>query len=504
MRVRILALSAVALLAACEAEVGEPFESRVALLVDSDNDPLAEATSIRLTLHLADGTVVEDSRSLEGGELRLEGLDEAEVLSLDVELRDADNAVVGLGRSQGFSLGPDGLQASVFVGRTDTISRVPDSLTRARTFARGAYLPDGRIVVVGGGDNEDETIAPIDWIGWFPNDPVTALAGAELPRIGHEVVFIPEGTGDWGGKVAVLGGTFGAGDDTLSGGWENAPTAVALIDVESGGVDPDGGELSSGYMDARAVQTPEGLIALVGGFNRTSDGDLPYTNSIVLVDPASGEQVTGPELPSGTTREQHAAVAFEAQGNDFVLITGGYLDQNGHVERDLLWSGQQSDAPLALTRDDPTGRARHQATDLGTGQVLISGGATGMSSVGDAGDPLDTAEIFDPALDGGTFEPIAALMDEARQRHVAARIPGGRVLVCAGEGVDGRALTTCEVFTMDTRRFDPFPASVNPGGPGMTAIPAPDGRVFLVGGATGLGPTRALHIYTPPRWQDGS
>jgi hypothetical protein len=500
--VRFTLLAILVLLAACEEP--EPFETRVKIIVDVENDPLADAASISVLLRLADGTVVEDSRNIEGRELRLEGLSPSDIVSLEVEVRDSDNAIVGLGRSHTFELGPGGLQAAIFVGKADAISRVSPSLTRARTFARGVQVPGGPIVVVGGGNNEDETIAPVDFIGWFATEPVTALAGAELPRIGHGVAYVPEGNGDWSGQVAVFGGTFGAGDDTLDGGWENAASSVALIEPSTGSVDEDATPLNFGYMDFRTLTTTEGLFALIGGYNQAGEDDLPYTDHIVLVDPASGEQIDGPAMPGGTNREQHAAVAFEAQGNDYVLVSGGYIQNGGHLTRDLLWSGRQSDAPVILTRTDNPARARHQATDLGTGQVLISGGTTGMTSVFDDGEPVNTAEIFDPGMNGGTFEPLTATLNEARQRHTAARIPGGRVLICGGQGADGAAVRSCEIFSIDTRRFELFESAVSPGGPGMTAIPSPDGRVFFVGGATDVGPTDALHVYTPPRWQDGT
>ena len=517
MHVRTLPLVAIVLLAACVAPPGpgaieppEPFETRISLLVDADNDPLADATSITVRLRAGDETIEEKTYDLGGdepdpeNELRLEGLSPADLVSVDVEVRSADGEIAGLGRSQSFALGSAGLQAAVFVGAADSISRVPDSLSRARAFAQGACTPGGRLVVVGGGDNDTETIAPVEFVGWFATEPVTALAGAEVPRIGHQVAYVPEGAGDWGGKVVVFGGTWGAGDDTLNGGWENAAKAVAVIDPVEGSVDHDGGTLDFGYMDSRGVWTAEGLFALLGGYNRANDGSLPYTDRIILIDPADGEQFEGPELTGQSTREQHAAVAFEAQGEDRVLISGGYLDgaPPTYVAVDLIWSGQQSDAPVRLVRPLGTARARHQATDLGTGQVLITGGAEAMTTVFDDGEPLDTAEIFDPGPDGGSFEALTSALVEARQRHVAARIPGGRVLLCGGQGLDGVALTTCEAFSLDTRHFDPFPASVIPGGPGMEAIEADDGRVYFVGGASELGPTRALHVYTPPSWQD--
>ena len=196
---------------------------------------------------------------------------------------------------------------------------------------------------------------------------------------------------------------------------------------------------------------------------------------------------------------------FEADGLDFVYVAAGFqaIVPAQYQTRDLLWSGNPGDAPVAVTRVGVPDRARHTATDMGNGRVLVAGGAGGMTSEVDVGESLDSAEVFIPGNGTGTYEVVAGGMTTARQRHVAFAIPDDRILICGGQGSSGGPHTSCEVFDVEGQRFDPLPdVTVSPGGPGMTAVPFPDGRVFLFGGATDLGPTDAMHIYTPPRWQD--
>ena len=75
----------------------------------------------------------------------------------------------------------------------------------------------------------------------------------------------------------------------------------------------------------------------------------------------------------------------------------------------------------------PTGMYWQVATLLGTGKVLITGGA-------DDGDGLNTlanAEVYDPA--SGRFTGTDAMLTP-RQSHAAVLLPGGTVLLAGGSG----------------------------------------------------------------------
>lgn len=134
-------------------------------------------------------------------------------------------------------------------------------------------------------------------------------------------------------------------------------------------------------------------------------------------------------------------------------------------------------------------RAAHQATVLGNGRVLITGGCDdpGCENV------LASAEVYDPAA--GSFRTVDP-MATPRDAHAAAALPDGRVLV-AGGWTGRRATATAEVYDPATGRFvavdDMAEARSD-----VVAAPLPGGRVLLVGGTTsGVTPLASAEIFDP-------
>src|SRR5438046_3225594 len=63
---------------------------------------------------------------------------------------------------------------------------------------------------------------------------------------------------------------------------------------------------------------------------------------------------------------------------------------------------------------------------LADGRVLVAGGT------GDSG-PLSSAEIFDPANPDAGFRVVASAMSATRARHTATLLSNGTVLIAGGE-----------------------------------------------------------------------
>ncbi|WP_405969214.1 hypothetical protein OG496_01610 [Streptomyces sp. NBC_00988] len=139
-----------------------------------------------------------------------------------------------------------------------------------------------------------------------------------------------------------------------------------------------------------------------------------------------------------------------------------------------------------------TARERHTTTGLTDGRVLVTGGRGALAS----------AEVFDPAEGAWTRVPA---MGTARHGHTATRLRDGRVLVAGGSGVrpgheDG-ALASAELYDPLTRTWTAAPPMTD-ARTGHQAVPLPDGRVLVVGGAlpTGNGRASALaycELYHP-------
>ncbi len=471
------------------------FETALQIVTDPAQDAFGTAATIEITVRYPEGEPVVGSIDPMTGEHRLEGLREGTGVIIDVIARDAAGDPVALGRSQPFDVGASGADAAVFVGAADSLARVEGGLAHARTWAAAQYVPGGRVVVVGGGDNADEPVGDVEFIGWDARTPVHGTDGADFPRLGHALAYVPASTdGPWAGRVLSIGGTPDGGVDTLDGTWNQADGVIAAIDPHTGEVDDGAGALDNGATSAlhHAVWTDDGWIALLGGF--TSGGS--YHEQIRLIDPTDlSMTTTALEI---SIREQHRITELAVSGDRKVLISGGTTNGTGPKRSLELWD-LEANAEVNLLEDlqmsEP--RLRHTATALGSGRVVLAGGSTDASNEYARGTSTASADLFDPV-----FETVTPLpdMQVARQRHTAAAIGDDRVLVCGGENSNGDPLASCEVFTdTDTGgTWAPFTGgAMAPGGPGVAAVPFPDGRVLFLGGWSALGPDDSVYLYTP-------
>jgi hypothetical protein len=84
-------------------------------------------------------------------------------------------------------------------------------------------------------------------------------------------------------------------------------------------------------------------------------------------------------------------------------------------------------------------RARHTATLLPNGKVLVAGG------VGSTASPVPTAELYDPVT--GLWVLLDP-MSIARSKHTATLLPTGSVLVAGG--TSGSVSPTAELYDPDS------------------------------------------------------
>jgi len=171
--------------------------------------------------------------------------------------------------------------------------------------------------------------------------------------------------------------------------------------------------------------------------------------------------------PLVVPRTAHAATALT---DGRILITGGRASTGYIVAVSEIFdpATETSTASATLT----TARVDHTATLLPDGRVLIAGG-TGASG------SLTSAEIFDPSNPAAGFQVLSADMRAARARHTATLLNDGKVLIAGGD-----AAGTAEIFDPTTETFSSALLAMAAPRIGHTATLFSDDSVLLAGGNT--------------------
>lgn len=171
-----------------------------------------------------------------------------------------------------------------------------------------------------------------------------------------------------------------------------------------------------------------------------------------------------------------------------VLITGGIGE--GAIDNALdsteMWDPTaQSFMPAAPMKFR---RARHTATLLSDGRVLVTGGYDGKSHIG-----IASAELYDPAANSWTTNTF--VMTEPRMYHDAAVLPNGKVLIASG--CCDTAYPTAEVYDPASGTFTATPAlGIAHAAPTLTMLP--NGLALLIGNSND--PYAELYAYQIGSW----
>lgn len=311
--------------------------------------------------------------------------------------------------------------------------------------------------------------------GWFPGVGVV-VTGGHTPDGGPEAVecFDPA-SGLWSPRNPAPVGLWDAATvDLADGRWLALDGLVGLVYDPGTDAWTELPALAESYRENTSLSLlADGDVLIVGGL------ETPKTS--LRLDPVTGA-LDGPR-DLIQPRNSHSATTL-ADGR--VLVAGGW--RWGYLP---AWDSEIHEPLAAAELYDPatdtwsaaasmtTPRDRHGAALLPSGEVLVIGGSSIEFS--DEVDPFRitaTAERYDPASNGWT---PAASMSAARFDHTTTRLPSGRVLVTGGRG-DGGVLASVEVYDPASDSWTSLPPMSLPRWL-HTATVVPGRGVLIVGGA---------------------
>jgi len=338
-------------------------------------------------------------------------------------------------------------------GRADGTWRSTDSLRVARAHGITAPLPDGRVLVAGGGTGGGNVTAEAEVFD--PSAGTWSPTGSMLDaRVGATATVLPDG------RVLVAGGSNGTESlasseiyDPVSGTWSRAASMAQPRRFASAAVLGDGSVLVAGGLDAGAVEAGQ-----------------PLAGSEVY-DPVDGTWRVVGEL--GEARA-FSAVARLADGS--VLVSGGQGAGGALASAEVFDPASGAWRPVAPM---PSARLMDTATTLLDGRVLVAGSeANGV--------------VYDPATDQWSK---TGAQSTVRFQAMAARLPDGTVLL-AGGGAGGSVQATAEVYDPTTNSWRLTPdMPVATSGAAVTVLP--NGSVLVDGGTVGEDVLSASMVYEP-------
>jgi len=342
------------------------------------------------------------------------------------------------------------------------------NMTVTRSAPTATLLPNGQVLIAGGGTNTAELYNPAT--GAF-----TATAGnMSVVRIGHTASMLPTG------QVLITGGgpSFAAGASYASCELYNPATQTFALT----------GPMNTGRTVHTSTLLNSGKVLVTGG-STNSNGSV-VTPTAELYDPNTA--VWTPTSPLNTARINHSA-AILINGN--ALIVGGQAAFGGAGLNTAELYVSTAGTFQYTTNNLSIARGNLESLLLGNGSVIAIGG----SQTGALNNATATVDIYNPAT--GLWSATGA-MPVALQQPTGTLLPNGKVYIAGGISGTGAYLNSTALYDVAAGTWTVGPnmtvARVN-----QTATLLQNGQILQAGGFNGGGNLLSAEIafYTEYKFQ---
>ena len=416
------------------------------------------------------------------------------------------------------------------------------SMEMARSGHTATLLPNGKVLVAGGGYSTAELYNPATGAWTLAGNLATARADHTATLLSNGQVLVAGGNGTNGNLASaeLYDPATGAWTPTGSMGTARYYHTATLLPngkvLVAGGYGPPNGILASaelydpatgvwslaGYLyTPRASQTAtllaDGQVLVAGGGNVPYGYGGVYFSSAELYVPAISSLSPLPSPvklgdgsiqlgfsyasgPSYSVLASHNAAAPLDTWSNLGLATettpgSGQFQFTDHLapnypqrfyRMSMATTVQNINDFFSTGSLDPA-RAYHTSTLLANGKVLVAGGYAVYAV-------LNSTELYGPATGLWTRN---GSMGTARYYHTATLLANGQVLVAGGVGTNGTVLTSAELYDPATGVWTPT-GSLNTGRAAHTATLLANGKVLVAGGGNNYRDSiNSAEVYDP-------
>ena len=221
--------------------------------------------------------------------------------------------------------------------------------------------------------------------------------------------------------------------------------------------------------------------------NTTNHALKWYVNGVLEGSSTQGT-LTACTTSAPLTCKYTAPLAYAPDPNPAVIKVASAADPSKYKTARVTVTGA-----FGLTGTLHTSRIYHTATLLNNGLVLMAGGSDGMVTPSSTGNPISSAELYNPAT--GIFTAVGSL-NTARYFHTATLLNNGLVLIAGGNVGGTTTIASAELYDPATGTFTPT-GSLHTARYDHTATLLNNGMVLIAGGIDSGNELSSAELYNP-------